>query len=117
MSDEIVEIRDYTIEPEWFDAYREWARDLAVPWLKANLNVIDFWVDDGHEALVSGSAPVAPANGQPNACWIIHWPSRDARDEGFAAFAANPEWQKIWAKHPNAKAYLQVNVRFMKPLV
>ena len=57
MSDAILEIRDYTIEPDWFNAYRDWARDFAAPWLKANLNVIDFWVDDGHEALVSGSAP------------------------------------------------------------
>ena len=53
MSGGLVEIRDYTIEPEWFDAYRDWARDHAAPWLKANLDVIDFWVDDGQEALVS----------------------------------------------------------------
>lgn len=117
MSDAIVEIRDYTIEPDWFNAYRDWAHDFAAPWLKANLDVIDFWVDDGHEALVSGSAPEVSSNGQPNVCWIIHWPSRDARDEGFAAFGNNPEWQEIWAKHPNTDAYLHVNVRFMSPAV
>ena len=37
-----------------------------------------------------------------------------ARDEGFAAFASNPEWEKIWAKHPNENAYLHMNARFMK---
>ena len=46
----IVEIRDYTIDPEWLDDYRGWARDHAVPWLMASdLDVVDFWVDDGHE--------------------------------------------------------------------
>ena len=36
MSDAIVEIRDYTFEAETFDAYKIWAEEKAVPWLKAN---------------------------------------------------------------------------------
>ena len=26
----------------------------------------------------------------------------------------SPEWQEIWAKHPNANSYQQMNARFMK---
>lgn len=111
----IVEIRDYTIDPAWLDAYRDWARDHAVPWLMAgDLDVIDFWVDDGNEALVGGSSPSVSPNGQPNVCWIIRWPSREARDDGYAAFIEDPGWQEVWARHPNPKAYLQTNVRFMR---
>lgn len=117
MSDGIVEIRDYTIESESFDAYKDWARDYAAPWLKANLDVIDFWVDDGEEAEVTGSAPAVSPNGQPNVCWVIRWPDRQTRDEGFEAFRVNAEWQQIWKKHPNPNAYLQMNVRFMKASV
>ena len=36
MSDAIVEIRDYTFEADTFAAYKVWAEELAVPWLKAN---------------------------------------------------------------------------------
>ncbi|MGB5759086.1 MAG: hypothetical protein WBM50_19390 [Acidimicrobiales bacterium] len=114
MSDGIVEIRDYTIEPQWFPAYRDWASRFAVPWLKANLDVIDFWVDDGIEPEVSGSAPMVSANGQPNVCWIIRWPSTSARDEGWRALRDDPGWQEVWAEHPNPGAYLHTNVRFMK---
>jgi len=105
MPDAIVEIRDYTIEVEWFEAYRRWAQRLAAPWLKANLDVIDFWVDDGFEAAVSGSAPFESPNGQPNVCWIIRWPSRTSRDEGYAAFAENPEWRECQPQShgPNEK--------------
>lgn len=113
----IVEIRDYTIEPEWIDAYRTWAEDLAGPCLKANLDVVDFWVDQGEEAEVSGSNPVVSPNGQPNVCWVLRWPSRQARDEGWAAFRTISEWQEIWAKHPNTNAYLQINVRFMSSVL
>ena len=57
---EIVEIRDYTIEQAWLEAYKEWAEQLAAPWLKKNLDVVDFWVDDGIEASVDGSDPKNP---------------------------------------------------------
>ena len=41
MTKPIYEIRDYTIESEWFGAYKEWAKDIAAPWLIENLEVID----------------------------------------------------------------------------
>lgn len=117
MTDAIVEIRDYTIEPEWFERYKDWAIRLAAPWLKANLDVIDFWLDAGFDAEVGGTAPVVSPNGQPNVCWIIRWPSRAVREERFAEFTKNPEWQAIWREHPNPDAYLHMNARFMKPAI
>lgn len=113
----IVEIRDYTIEAEWLEPYRAWAEGRAAACLKDNLDVIDFWMDDGQEAEVSGSAPSVSPNGQPNVCWIIRWPSREAREAGWEEFRANEEWQAIWAEHPNPKAYLQINVRFMRSVL
>ena len=69
MAEGIVEIRDYTIDAEWFDAYKVWANELAAPWLSANLDLAGFWMDTGMEAEVSGSAPVVSPNGQANVCW------------------------------------------------
>ena len=115
MTDHIVEIRDYTIEAEWFDAYRDWAEQLAAPWLRGNLDVIDFWVNCGIEAEVSGSNPQVSENGQPNVCWIIRWPSKADRDENFNRIMGSEGWRAIWAKHPNPGAYLQMNVRFFSP--
>ena len=114
MSDAIVEIRDYTIEADWFEAYKVWANELAAPWLKANLDVIDFWMDDGIEPEVTGSAPVVSPNGQANVCWIIRWPSKAAREEQFSGIIGSQEWTDIWAQHPNENAYLHMNARFMK---
>jgi len=110
----IVEIRDYTIDPSWFEAYKVWANELAAPWLLANLDVIDFWMDDGIEAEVTGSSPSVSNNGQANVCWIIRWPDKATRDAQFTEIMGSPEWAKIWAQHPNADSYLQMNARFMK---
>ena len=109
----IVEVRDYTIDPEWLEPYRKWATELAVPWLRANLDLVDFWMDCGFDAEVSGTNPAPSVNGQPNVCWIIRWPSKAIRDEQFGTIMSRPEWQDIWTKHPNSDAYLQMNVRFM----
>ena len=109
----IVEVRDYTIDPEWLEPYRKWATELAVPWLRANLDLVDFWMDCGFDAEVSGTNPAPSVNGQPNVCWIIRWPSKAIRDEQFGTIMSRPVWQDIWAKHPNSDAYLQMNVRFM----
>ncbi len=114
MANAIVEIRDYTIEPEQFPAYKEWANQHAAPWLKSNLNVIDFWMDDGIPAEVGGSAPEVSSNGQPNVCWIIRWPDKATRDQEMAGLGENDEWAAIWAKHPCPDGYLQMNSRFMK---
>lgn len=114
MSDAIVEIRDYTIEADWFERYKVWAEELAAPWLKANLDIVDFWMDDGIESEVSGSAPYVSPNGQANVCWIIRWPSKAVRDEQFGKIMSSPEWEEIWAKHPNADSYQQMNARFMR---
>ena len=111
----IVEIRDYTIEAEWFERYKVWA-ETAVPWLKAHLDVIDFWIDDGVGPDLTGSDPRISPHGQPNVCWIIRWASKEERDREFAAVQAHPEWQEIWAQHPNENAYLVMNARFMKAL-
>ena len=112
----IVEIRDYTIETAWLKEYKVWAEDLAAPWLKRNLDVIDFWVDTGLEAEVSGSNPIVSSNGQANVCWIIRWRDKAHREAVFRKTMAGSEWQEIWSKHPNAKAYLHMNVRFMESL-
>ena len=114
MPQSIVEIRDYTIDQADFPAYREWATHHAAPWLKANLDVIDFWVDVDLGQETSGSDPDPSKHGAPNVCWILRWPSRAARDEGYRAFVRDPGWQEVWAKHPNPDAYLEISVRFMQ---
>ncbi len=111
----IVEIRDYTIDPERFSDYKEWAVSLAAPWLKANLDVIEFWMDDGIEPEVSGSNPQVSENGQPNVTWIIRWEDKATREAEFSKRMGHPDWQEIWAKHPCPDGYLQMNARFLRP--
>ena len=110
MTKPIYEIRDYTIESEWFDAYKEWAKDIAAPWLKENLEVIDFWMDEGEPPEVSGSNPIVSPNGQPNVTWIIKWEAERQRERPLTM--SSDEWKER-GRNIRMKTYLHLNVRFM----
>ena len=114
MANVLHEIRDYTIDPAWYAAYQVWARDHAVPWLRANLDVVGFWMEQGVPAEVSGSNPVVSPNGQPNVTWILRWKDKATRDTQFAAVFGSDGWKDVWAQHPNPNSYLQMNARFLE---
>ena len=106
------EIRSYHYDPSKFNAYKKWALDDAVPFLKANLNIVGFWLDNGKAPEVSGADPAPSKHGAANVTWIIHWESEADRDENFGKIMGGAEWQEIWARHPDADGYLQTESRF-----
>ncbi len=114
MANVLHEVRDYTIDPAWYAAYQTWARDHAVPWLRANLDMVGFWMQQDVPAEVSGSNPVVSPNGQPNVTWILRWKDKATRDAQFAAVFGSDGWKEVWARHPNPDSYLQMNARFLE---
>ena len=58
-----VEIRNYHYDPDKFEAYRNWAVDEAVPFLKANLDLVGFWLDNGEKPEIDGRDPMSLKHG------------------------------------------------------
>lgn len=106
------EIRSYHYNPEKFDAYKKWAIEEAAPFLKENLNVVGFWLDNGKAPEVTGGDPTPHKHGVANVTWIIEWDSEEARDQGFKDVFYGEGWQAIWSRHPDADGYLQMEARF-----
>ena len=116
LKSEIYEIRDYTIEEEDFEAQVYWAENHFMPYGNARIEIIDFWVNRGDEAIVEGTNPIVSPNGQPNVTWVAKYKSREDRDAFFANLDVDPEWEKVWSKHPNPDAYIHSNARFFKSI-
>ena len=116
LKSEIYEIRDYTIQEEDFEAYVYWAENHFMPYGNARIEIIDFWVNRGDEAIVEGTNPIVSSNGQPNVTWVAKYKSREDRDAFFANLDVDPEWEKVWSKHPNPDAYIHSNARFFKSI-
>ncbi|MAV61603.1 MAG: hypothetical protein CMQ83_04530 [Gammaproteobacteria bacterium] len=113
----IFEIRDYTIENEWFDEYVIWAENHFIPFVKKRIVLIDFWVNTGVEAEIDGSDPIITRNGQPNVTWIAMYNDKNERDEFYKSLKSDKEWNKIWGKHPKQDSYLHENSRFFKSII
>ena len=106
------EIRSYHYDPDKFEAYKQWALDEAVPYLKANLDLIGFWIDNSIPAEVTGQRPSAMELGSANITWIIRWNDKAARDEGHKTVFGSDGWKDIWSRHPDPNGYLQMEARF-----
>lgn len=106
------EIRSYHYDPDQFEAYKKWAIDEAAPFLKANLNVVGFWLDNGADVELTGSDPIPHKHGAANVTWIIKWESEEDRAQGLKEIFSGDEWQGIFSRHPDADGYLQMEGRF-----
>ncbi len=110
------EIRSYHYDPTKFEAYKEWAIEEAVPFLKANLDIVGFWIDNGEEPEIGGSDPMELKHGSANVTWVIRWDSKEARDKGFQEVFYGEGWQDVWSRHPDADGYLQMEAKFADEL-
>lgn len=98
----IFEIRNYHFDPSRFEEYKVWAAEQAVPYLKANLDILGFWVSTEVEPEVNG----APHDelGSANVTWIIRWQNTEERDAKFGKVLSSPEWQAIFEHVPGGRA-------------
>lgn len=108
------EIRSYHYDPAKFDAYKKWALELAVPFLRANLDVVGFWVDNGDPPEITGAKPMQLEHGSANVTWIIRWIDKATRDAAQASVFGSDEWVAIWKANPDVSGYLQMESRFVE---
>ena len=71
------EIHDYHFDTEKFDEYKAWVIDEVVPYLRANMDLVSFWVGEVAPPVVGGTSPMEMALGTPNATWIARWDSME----------------------------------------
>jgi hypothetical protein len=108
----IFEIRSYHYDPDQFEAYCQWVREEAAPFLKTNMDVVGVWIDSGETPEIWGSDPAPLKYGTANLTWIIRWKSMDHRSQGHKEVFDSEEWQTIWSHHPDSNGYLHCEVTF-----
>ena len=112
----IDEIRQYHYDPEKFDVYKVWALREAIPFLKANLNIVGFWLDSGEPPQIRGRCPMELPLGSANVTWIIRWKDMEERETGMPKVLQSDGWKDIWSRHPDASGYLQMESKFAEPV-
>ena len=112
----IYEIREYIIEDQWLEKYILWAKNYFIPFAQKKIGIIEFLADDGIGSEVEGSSPLEYPNGQPNITYIAKFKSKKERDDLFNSMGNDPEWEKVWSKHPNPNAYVHSYGKFFKSI-
>jgi hypothetical protein len=111
----LVEIRNYHYRPQELSIYKKWAQVHAVPYLKQQLDLVGFWIDNGEppEVLDEPLDQLGPAN----ITWIIQWQDMDERNQRMQVVFGSLEWQKIFEKLPGGfEHYLRREARFSEAL-
>jgi len=111
----LIEIRNYHIRPSAFEAYKEWARTSAVPFLKRSYDVLGFWVNSDEAPEIKRGEP--DVLGTSNVTWIVRWDDMSQRNEMLEKTTASPEWQEIFSKLPGGiKNYLRIESKFSEEI-
>ncbi|ARN75870.1 NIPSNAP family protein [Oceanicoccus sagamiensis] len=111
----MIEIRNYHIAADAYSAYKHWAEYIAVPYLKQQLPMIGFWLNDNTEVEVLGEA--MDAVGPANVTWILEWDSMEQRNEQMAAAFTGERWDEVFAKLEGGfDIYVRRETRFCRAI-
>lgn len=110
----IYEIRNYHYEPTLMSEYRAWATNLALPYIRTNLDLVGFWINLDEPAQISGK-PLDEL-GSATVTWIIRWEDVDTRHREFPKVFGSDEWREIMAKNPGQENYHRSEAKFAELL-
>jgi hypothetical protein len=112
----IFEIRNYHFNPDLFEAYKEWGKAEAIPYLSQQLDVLGFWASTNDAPEIRGE--LQDKLGSANLTWIIRWRDLAQRNDVLPRVLSNPEWQDIISRVPGGRAsYLRTEAKFAESLV
>ena len=110
----IFEIRNYFYEPSRMQEYRAWAEGEALDYIRANVDLVGFWVLNDEPTQVSGK-PLDDL-GSATVTWIIRWPDAETRHREMAKVFATDEWKDIFSRNPGAENYHRTEIKFADAL-
>ena len=110
----IFEIRNYHYEPTVIGQYRRWATDKALPYIRAHLDVVGFWVNVDEPPQVGGK-PLDDL-GSATVTWIIRWDDIATRHRVMAEVFGSDEWREIMAANPGQENYHRTEAKFADAL-
>lgn len=112
----IFEIRNYHYEPTLMQAYKEWAQQRALPYLREHLDLdlVGFWVNLDEPVQVDGK-PLDEL-GSATVTWILRWDDLAVRNATMDKLLDTPEWQAIMKTNPGFEYYHRTEVKFAEEL-
>lgn len=110
----IYEIRNYHYEPSVIEQYRAWAFGKALPYIRAHLDVVGFWVNVDEPPRIGGK-PLDEL-GSATVTWIIRWDDMETRHRVMPEVFGSAKWREIMAENPGQENYHRTEAKFAEEL-
>ncbi len=108
------EIRNYHYEPKRMAEYKAWASDLAVPYIREQVDLVGFWVNIDEPPIVNGRA--LDELGSATVTWIIRWDDMEQRKSVMGKTFGSAAWREIMAHNPGRENYHRQEAKFAENL-
>ena len=109
------EIRNYHIDPKYFEEYKKWSRELAYPYAITKLDIVGFWMKNDMPVEYAGALPRDESVFPSNVTWVIRWKNMEHRKQGWKDFRAG--WGPITSLVPGGQEiYLREEVKFAEAI-
>lgn len=110
------EIRNYYYDPEYFEEYIKWSREIAYPYAITKLDIVGFWLKNDMPVEYGGSLPRDESVVPSNVTWVIRWKDMEHRKKGWKEFRTE-EWDRITSLVPGGpESYLREEVKFAEAI-
>ena len=109
------EIRNYHIDPKYFEGYKKWSRELAYPYAITKLDIVGFWMKNDMPVEYDGALPRDENVVPSNVTWVIRWKDMEHRKKGWEDFRSG--WGPITSLVPGGQEiYLREEVKFAESI-
>ncbi len=109
------EIRNYHIDPKYFEEYKKWSRELGYPYAITKLDIVGFWMKNDMPVEYGGVLPRDESVVPSNVTWVIRWKDMEHRKTGWEDFRSG--WGPITSLVPGGQeSYLREEVKFAESI-
>jgi len=113
----LYEIRNYHYDPEYWEEYKKWAVEKAVPFFRSRWDLVGAWLKNDTPAIYGGSLPKDDSITPANLTWIIRWKDMDHRNKAWEDIVKTKEWEELFSTVPGGtKSYLRTEAKFAEEI-
>jgi hypothetical protein len=110
----LYEIRNYHVDPTYFEEFKAWMREMAFPFLSSRMDIVGAWFKNEMPPIYGGSQPIDETVNPANYTWIIRWNNREQRDKAFEDLRSS-EFQQIISMIPGGtQSVLMTEAKFVE---
>ena len=113
----LYEIRNAWYDPETFEEYITWMREVAAAFYRSKADIVGFWAMNDMPPIIRGSQTHEYEMVPANFTWIVRWKDREHRDKVWNEVRRSEEYQRFSSTRPGGmQRFFRIEIKFAEGL-